>query len=640
MSFNWVPTPQIPTPNIPEPIGSSEVSYKVDVVANTVDWGGEVRYNTANASYDVVYEFDSLNVSMMVIDNAFFDTATINTLNINVATANTVTIGTANIANLYATYGTITGNATSNLSVVTKEYVDNAIASISGGTGFDTTANLFLTQGDLLVGFSPNTAHRLAGGSNGQVLTANTSSSVGVSWEDAPTPQEALGLFMGSHWHPYKKQTTVLLKKANAIVMENGDYVPGWNNLTANIMSSGAGGMDSVSSLGANTWYSVYAIYNPHTGNKSLLLHQLESRVLEQNWPAATDTELAFLGFNYTNATNPFSRYITKVSQSFIPSVVAPVYGVELRIATQTNPSGNCWVTLEPDDGTGNASGSVLATSRIISSSERAFPGSGSSEASALFIFDTTITLTQGQRYHIVVNTDRPYFVTGTETNAVMIAGNTAPITSGASWMANVGYNADPGAFPYGYGDCRSWNAAGQRWWTTANTGTSFATPADLYFKIYIRTNRNDVVLPSGYTQKALIGYACTNTQSRLKEYKQINRTICTGYDNDWWGWRSNTTPTGDALVDLGPVVPPVKCAIQILTQQGGAATSQGTFTPVINAGTFWNNPWPSTRGIVYYQSRGFQIYPSIPVEISDTQRILAYQTDLTTQFYIASITF
>ena len=132
MSFNWVPTPQIPTPNIPEPIGSSEVSYKVDVVANTVDWGGEVRYNTANASYDVVYEFDSLNVSMMVIDNAFFDTATINTLNINVATANTVTIGTANIANLYATYGTITGNATSNLSVVTKEYVDNAIASISG----------------------------------------------------------------------------------------------------------------------------------------------------------------------------------------------------------------------------------------------------------------------------------------------------------------------------------------------------------------------------------------------------------------------------------------------------------------------------------------------------------------------------
>jgi hypothetical protein len=643
MAFIWNNTPKTPAPNIPIPVPPSEISYKVGAVANSVDYGGEVRYNTANKSYDVVYEFPTLNVGDVNIDNLIFDTADVQTLRANIAAANTVTLNTANISNANVLVGVIIGNAISNSSVVTKEYVDNAIAAISGGSGFDTTANIFLQKGDLLVGISQNTALRLPAGSNGQVLTVNTAASLKVSWMDSPISQETLGLSIGSHWHPYKKTTTILLKNANAIVMENGDHVSGWSNLTANITTSGAGGLDSVSGLAANTWYSVYAIYNPDTGNKALLLHQLETRVIDQNWPIAIDTEVAFLGFNATNATNPFTRYVTKLSQSFVPTVTAPVYGVEVRMGCQLIDAGNCWITLEHDDGFGNASGSVVATSRVISTLERGPVGTSPGTWNTLFLFDTLTTLGSGGRYHFVVNTDRLPAVT-LDANAITIEGNTAPTTNilQRNFMASVGYNAFPGNDIYsGYGDCRSWNAVSQSWWTTSNTGTGFAEPTDLYFKIWHIFNRNNVVLPAGYTQKALIGYACTNVNSRLKEYKQVDRTMCTGYSDDWWGWTSSASPQGNELVLLSHVIPPVTCSVQLLTQQAPTGfQGPGCFTPAITSTTAFNIPMFSARGVVNYQSRGSEIFVSQPVEVLDYQRILAYQIDTSTKMYIASITF
>jgi len=644
MPFTWVPTPQLPSPNVPEPIGESEVSYKVDVVANMVDWGGEVRYNTANQSYDVVYEFPSLNATTMNIDNAFCDTATINNLIANVLTANTTTIGNGTINLATVTYGIITGSPDSNSGVVTKEYVDNAITSISGGSGFDTTANLFLQQGDLLVGFSPNTAHRLAGGSNGQVLTVNTSSNIKVSWEDAPTPQETSGLVIGTHYHPYKSATTLLLKHANVIVMENGDYISGWSNLTANLMSSGAGGIDASSALSANTWYAVYAIYNPTNGNKALLLYRMKQRVLDQHWDEALDTEIAFLGFNATSGTNPFTRYITKISQSFIPSLTAKVYGVQLRIGTQLIPTGNCWITLEPDDGTGNASGAVLATSRTLASLERGIIGGSSSAGDVLFIFDTRATLTQGGRYHFVVNTDRQPEVT-LNANAFLIYGNTAPLTDAnqRNWMDSVGYNASQDLSIYlGYGQCHSWNAVAQHWSVTANIGGGGGPgPADLFFKIYCDQYGDGITLPSGYTQKALISYAVTNAQSRFKSYKQVDKTIIIGTDSDWWAWTSNTSPQGEVYVDLSYVVPPIKCTAQFLAvQRISAFGGSGTYTSAITSVTNFTNPSFTPRGVIHNQSRNGQIYPMTPIELGDTQRIVAYQADTSTDLYVTSITF
>ena len=294
MAFTWNPIPNPPARVLPTPVPPGEVSYEVKLVANTVDYGGEVRYNSTNHSYDVIYEFPSLNIGDGVFRNGVFETANISNATINVATINTASINTATITNATIQYGYTTGNPTSNMGIATKFYVDNVIASISGGTGPDNTANLFVSTGDLLVGFAPNTAHRLPVGTDGQALTANAASPLKQSWVNISGSQRVMGLTMGTHVHPTNKLTQVHLKRADGIIMQDGEYVTGWSNLIADITTTGAGGLDSNSSRAANTWYEVYAIRNSSTGAKALLLDRTLNRVQDANWPA-TQTLVAYL---------------------------------------------------------------------------------------------------------------------------------------------------------------------------------------------------------------------------------------------------------------------------------------------------------------------------------------------------------
>jgi len=570
MGFVWQNKPTTPIPILPVPVPAGEVTYAVHTVANTVDYGGTVRYNTANSSYDVVYEFESLNVTNGVFENGFFDTANISTALINVANIGIATINTAIITNATITFGYVTGSPTTNSGIASKFYVDNAVATISGGTGPDNTANIFVTTGDLLVGFAANTAHRLPVGSDGQVLSVNASSSVKQSWFAVSGSQRATGVFIGTHYDPTKKSSQVLLKHADGITMQDGEYIPDWNNLVADITISGAGGRDANSVEAASTWYEVYAIRNSSTGARALLLHRMLDRVLDANWPA-TDSQLVYLRRGDTALTIPAMRYCTKVTQSFVPSRTGNLASVDVRIQKVLTPTGNVWVSIEGDDGTGNADGGILCTSQRLS--VQTVP---TSPFQFRFVFDTTATLGAGNRYHIVAEGDFGTAVADTA-NSIAFTGNTAPLGPGQqNWMANVGYTSGNLTINSGYGDCRIWNVVTSTWKVAANATGVGAGPQDLFFQISMEENNTGLVLPSGYNQYCLISYVNNNASSNFKEYHQQNRTMVTGFDPDWLVFTSTAT-TGLQPMPLQSCVPPIPCTIQFF---GGSynATFGGNF--------------------------------------------------------------
>ena len=596
MAFNWNPQPNPPSTDLPVPVPPGEVSYKVKTVANTVDYGGTVRYNTANASFDVVYEFPSLNVVDGVFENGFFESANVNVAHLNVATIGQVSLNTANITNATIQFGYTTGNPTANMGIATKFYVDNAVAAISGGTGPDSTANLFLTTGDLLVGFAPNTAHRLANGSEAQVLSVTGSSNVGVSWIGASGSQRVTGLFMGTHREPSKKTSQILLKHAAGIIMNDGEYVSSWDNVIADITVSGAGGRDAVSALATSTWYEVYAIRNSTSGAKALLLHRMINRLDDAKWPS-TFSQLAYLRRGDTALTTPDMRYCTKVSQSFVCEGGGKIASVDLQLTKVSTPTGNMWVTIQDDNGLGNASGAVLCTSQRLQVQDLS-----ASESAVRFVFDTAATLGTGSRYHLVAEGDFGTALADTS-NSIGLRGNTAPLGPGQQgWMANVGYTNGNLTIGSGYGDCRVWNVVTSTWKVSANAGGGGGGPQDLYFVIRMEQNRTGLVLPGGYDQYCLISYCNINASGNLKEYQQHNRTLSMGFDPDWLVFTSSTA--GLQPADLSAGVPPIACSVQLLAQElssgfGGEFPIAHRFTYTFAIGSAPPDNLP--RGMLYY---------------------------------------
>lgn len=597
MAFKWTDKPNPPSTDLPVPVPATEISYKVKAVANTVDYGGTVRYNTANKSYDVVYEFPTLNVVQGEFENGFFESANVKLAFFNVATINVATINTASITNATITLAYATGDPTTNAGIATKQYVDNAIANISHGTGPDSTANLFISRGDLLVGFAPNTAHRLGNGTDGQVLTVDASSNIAVSWKGQAGSQRAVGLFIGTHTDPNKKFTQVLLKRADGIFMNDGEYVANWTNVIADMSVSGAGGRDAVSAEAPNTWYEVYAIRNSSTDQRALLLHRMIDRADDANWPALAG-EFAYLRRGDLTLTIPDMRYITKVSQSFVVGIPGRVASVDLQLTKIGSPSGNMWVTIQNESGDGNADGGILCTSERLQVQDLS-----SSETRVRFVFDTAATLSSG-RYHVVAEGDFGTAVADT-VNSIGIRGNTPTLGPGQQvWMANVGYTNGNLTINSGYGDCRIWNVVTSTWKVAANAQGVGHGPQDIFFLVKMEENRTNLVLPSGYDQYCLISYCDNNGSSNLKEYTQHNRTMCLGYDPDWLTFTSATS--GLQPLELASCVPPIPCSIQLLVHNVDTSFE----TPLAHRFTFdlpfgSNPPDVVNRGMFYYSQSG-----------------------------------
>jgi len=569
MAFQWNPIPNLPTPIVPIPVPPGEVTYEVKLVANTVDYGGAVRYNTANASYDVVYEFPTLNVTNGVFENGFFESANIGNAHINVATINHASINTANITNATIMFGYVTGNPNANMGIASKFYVDNAIAAISGGTGPDSTANLFITKGDLLVGISTNTANRLAVGTDGQLLTVFGSAAKKMQWTTPVVASTASQLSIGTHYHPTLKFSQILLDHADGIIMDDGESVANWDNLTADLDVSGSGGLDSSSTKLPDTWYEVWAIRNSTTGQRALLLHQMLKRTLDQSYFGAAGQGSQLLGYGNPNLTDPLERFITKVSQSFKPSLTGILRAVTLvgTVTAGTNPAtdGNIWCTIEGVDGTGNADGDIWGTSRTIHSNNF---NQQSQSASMHFVFDTNINVTPGTEMCVVIHEDWVINATSVAGGGLQLSGNSGPLGPGQSrWMANVGYNAGGTYSPYiniGFGDCRAYNVETGRWSLSGNN-SGFGGFSDLTFKTYIENTTGNRVLPAGYDSTSLVSYARTNASSKFKEYHQKNRIATMGFDNDWLMLQT-FAPFNQWIsvhaYDVGSTVPPVPCTV------------------------------------------------------------------------------
>jgi len=559
MPFTWNSESNIPPRELPQPVPPGEVSYEVAEVANTVNVNGYLSYNTANHGYDVLYPVESFSPN----SSANFSLANIGNAHFGIANLKQAYINTANIGNATITFGYVTGDPTSNLGIADKQYVDNAVAALSLLVGPDASVNIFTNVGDLLVGVSANTGARLGVGANGQVLTVNTSAALKQSWTAMSASQLVSGLSIGTHYHPTLKYSQVLLKHADGIVMDDGTATTGWDGLTADITVSGAGGLDQ-GSESANAWYEVWAIRTP-AGSQALLLHRTLNRMIDQAWQPTSITLIAGLRYDAFTTTLPFQRYCTKVSQSFVPAISGPLSAVELQSYTTTGtPLGNVWVSIQTDDGTGNASGSPLATAV-------AFEANYLSASTTVlhFIFNTPPTVASGSRYHIVAEGDWPFSRLSTATgNTVFFAGNTAPLGPGQqNWMANVGYTSGNLTINSGYGDSRMYNVVTSSWATTANLGG----PQDLWFDTYVEQNLTPLVLPPGYTQKALISYVRNNGSSNFKEYHQFNRTMMMGYDTDWKVWESGSTQT-IVSIDLETCVPPVACGLQFLNYCNNAS--------------------------------------------------------------------
>jgi hypothetical protein len=141
MPFSWNPTPQIPTPPEPIVIPRGAVTAEVDVVANTVNVGGQLLYNTAAIGYDVIYPNAKSNVTVNAVNTfasinigfANLTSANIGSMNVsyaNITSANFISLNvtSANINTFYSPIivtGTVSADPTTPLGIADKQYVDN-----------------------------------------------------------------------------------------------------------------------------------------------------------------------------------------------------------------------------------------------------------------------------------------------------------------------------------------------------------------------------------------------------------------------------------------------------------------------------------------------------------------------------------
>lgn len=516
MPFIWSSSPNPPARELPSPVPPGEITYEQKEVANLVNAGGSLSYNTPNVGFDIIYQLPSLNANVLTITNAQFDSLTIDTATISRAIINVASIQTANLTNANILYGFVGADPTSNLGIASKHYVDAAMANVPAG-GSD-LQNIIDAKGDLLVGIGPNTATRLPVGTDGQILIADSSQTTGLRWIDIIGQEQFFGVCVGTHYEKASNDHVVILRTAREIVLNDGTRTSDWVNKTADIELSGAGGLDTGVEQTSH-WYEVYAIRNSANGATTLLLHLAPQTTRDQSFLTTSDLARTLRG-----ATAPNS----KLAQSFIPALAGPLTSVELEVSKTGSPTGLIWVTLEADSG-GFPSGTPLATSRVMDVSR--LP---TDKARIRFLFDTNTSVSLSTTYHIVYQGD----YTLSDTNYTSLWGVTA------------------GGYSNGVGT--EFHVNTTDWHNSADVGG----PGDYWFKTFVQgTPATAVTMPSGYDQRCFISYVYNGADGKFKQYQQINRTMVMGTSPAWKCFTSNTGLIES--VDLNAYVPPVPCAAQ-----------------------------------------------------------------------------
>jgi hypothetical protein len=248
--------------------------------------------------------------------------------------------------------------------------------------------------------------------------------------------------------------------------------------LSADITVSGAGGLDTGTEQ-ANTWYEVYAIRNPATATKGLLLHRSKDFLADQSSTAGEDASQG-LRSAVDNST-------VKVAQGLQVTAAGPLAFVDVRMLRTGSPVGNFWFTIEANSG-GVPSNTPLATS------DKFDAGRLLTASNWLRIpFRAPASLSAATQYHLVLQGD--YTISASNFISWRMDGSAGAYANGAKAL----FDSDTST------------------WTTD-------TDDDMMFKTYITENDTAVTLPSGYTQYALIGYAFNDGSSNLIRFRQIDR--------------------------------------------------------------------------------------------------------------------
>lgn len=317
----------------------------------------------------------------------------------------------------------------------------------------------------------------------------------------APAPTGFTGLHLRTHPDNDLRKTTVSLVHADEIQLDNGTKVSDWNNITAAITSSGAGGLDTGSEA-ASTWYEIYAIYNGST--KSALLHRAKNFALDQSQTTNNGEQ------NLRDSVNG-----TRIAQSFQAGITGKLEMIDVSLQAPSPPTGNFWFQLEADSG-GSPSGTALTTTDKLDAVRLS-----TSDYWVRMVFRSPATITSGTTYWLVMYGDF----------AISAA-------SYARWNGNT-------AGGYANGTAASFNGSV---WSNQSM--------DHDFKTYVTQNDTGVTMPSGYTGKAKIGYVYNDSGSDFDPFAAHDRHIASLEGNQQLF--SNATAAIATLSDGSVVIPPV----------------------------------------------------------------------------------
>ena len=317
------------------------------------------------------------------------------------------------------------------------------------------------------------------------------------------------------------KALSQVLFSADAIVMDDGQEVRDWSNIAVNLAASGANGLDTGSEA-ASVWYELWAIYDGT--NKKGVLHLAKDYFLDEDGSAGEDGQHLL-----RDATAS-----TKLAQGFKVDTAGLLEFVDVKLVKAGAPTGNYWLTIESNSG-GVPSGTMLATSDKYDVSRLT-----TTAGWVRLPFRTPASLSAATQYHLVLQADFTVSVTN-----------------------HMGWRADTTTASYANGSKAAYD--GTTW--TADTDDDFL------FKIYITRNDVAVTLPTGYTQKAKIGYACNNASSNLKPFIARDHRVVVGGAEWKIGSQSSVVST---LVHLDQLVPPVSCVALIANANNTGVGNRG----------------------------------------------------------------
>jgi hypothetical protein len=337
------------------------------------------------------------------------------------------------------------------------------------------------------------------------------------------------GLLLRTHPDTDRAAAEILMS-ADFVVMNDGEVVPGWGLGSASLAASGADGLDTGSEQ-ASTWYELHAIRKSSDGTKARLFHRAKDYFVDsgQQFVTAVDAARA-LRLSTGTATDKLAQGF----QSTTTGVQGPIEIIFIPIDRDNAIAAGkqIWLTIEADS-SGNPSGTPLATSDKLDASVV-----NTAIGYFAFVFRAPFTPAEDTQYHLVLQGDYD------RSDTVVI-----------KWSGVA-------AGGYANGSAKQFN--GSSWSAASGVG-------DFDFQVY--TSRNIVgvasVLPAGYDQYALLGWAYNDGSSNLRPFIARDRLakqtlVASG----------NVTTAVPTPIDFRAALPPVP-VMAIVTAFSSVADDQ-----------------------------------------------------------------